>query len=144
VSNVTEAITDPGAPSVAPGSDRNRESVFLTGTHLAKSFGASVALSDASFELRSGEVHALVGENGSGKSTLVKILTGVQSADSGEITIEGRPVSSRRNPRLAQADGIVAVFQEVLVVESQTVLENLWLGADSLVRRREIKIENKR
>ena len=91
---------------------------------------------DASFELRAGEVHALVGENGCGKSTLVKILSGVHTPDAGEIELDGELVPSIRTPREAQSRGIVTVFQEVLVAESCSVLDNVWLGADDTWRTR--------
>jgi ABC-type sugar transport system ATPase subunit len=80
-------------------------------------------------------VHAIVGENGSGKSTLVKILSGVHIQDAGEIRIDGAPLGQRRSPRAAQTAGIVTVFQEVLVVGSQSVLENVWLGIDGVFRQ---------
>src|SRR5579863_7742833 len=82
---------------------------------IAKAFGATQALRNGSFDLRHGEVHALVGENGSGKSTLVKILSGVHAPDSGSIEVAGTHVRSMRTPRQAQGHGIVTVFQEVLV-----------------------------
>jgi ABC-type sugar transport system ATPase subunit len=101
--------------------------------HVAKAFGATQALRDCSFELRAGEVHALAGENGSGKSTLVKILSGVHVPDSGRVEIAGATVQLR-SPKVAQERGVVTVFQEVLVAESRTVLENVWLGADGTWR----------
>src|SRR4051794_20692507 len=101
---------------------------------LAKAFGATRALRSCSFSLRPGEVHAVVGENGSGKSTLVKILTGVHHADAGEVLPAGEPPAHRHGPRAAQEAGIVSVFQEVLVVGPQSVLDNVWLGADGLFR----------
>jgi ABC-type sugar transport system ATPase subunit len=85
--------------------------------------------------LRFGEVHAIVGENGSGKSTLVKILAGVQRPDAGEVSLAGSARPHWRSPRDAQQAGIFTVFQEVLVVGAQSVLENVWLGADRLFRR---------
>ena len=100
---------------------------------VAKTFGATRALRNSSFDLRAGEVHALVGENGSGKSTLVKILSGVHAPDSGEIRLDGVAFHPR-TPRVAQASGIVTVFQEVLVTEAQSVLENVWLGVDDTWR----------
>ena len=100
---------------------------------VAKAFGATQALRHASFDLQAGEVHALVGENGSGKSTLVKIFSGVHLADSGEIRLDGSAVRLRA-PRAAQASGIVTVFQEVLVTEAQSVVDNVWLGIDETWR----------
>jgi ABC-type sugar transport system ATPase subunit len=109
-------------------------SVLVRMSGMAKAFGATQALRDASFELRAGEVHALVGENGSGKSTLVKILSGVHAPDAGEIELEGAGAFAPRTPSAAQQAGIVTVFQEVLVAEARSVLDNVWLGADTLVR----------
>ena len=99
---------------------------------VSKAFGATQAVRDASFELRAGEVHVLVGENGCGKSTVVKILSGVHVPDAGEITLGGVEVPSIRSPREAQARGLFTVFQEVLVAESCSVLDNVWLGADGI------------
>src|SRR3954454_9134018 len=93
---------------------------LLRTADLAKSFGATQALRDASFELLPGEVHAIVGENGSGKSTLVKILTGVHAPDAGEIEIEGAPARPLASPRAARERGIATVFQEVLVAEARS------------------------
>jgi ABC-type sugar transport system ATPase subunit len=111
---------------------------------VAKSFGATRALRSCSFELVPGEVHAIVGENGSGKSTLVKILSGVHKEDSGEIRIEGRPLAQRRSPRMAQSTGIVTVFQEVLVVGPQSVVDNVWLGTGGLFRETVSEEEKRR
>jgi ABC-type sugar transport system ATPase subunit len=104
--------------------------------NVAKAFGATQAVRDASFDLRSGEVHALVGENGSGKSTLVKILSGVHAPDAGAIELHGAETAAPRTPRAAQEAGIVTVFQEVLVAEARSVLDNVWLGVDTLTRDR--------
>ncbi|WP_262107244.1 sugar ABC transporter ATP-binding protein [Arthrobacter sp. Marseille-P9274] len=104
--------------------------VLLDVRSLSKRFGPTVAVREASFNIRAGEVHALVGENGSGKSTLVKILSGVHAPNSGEIVIGGTSYNSFASPRNSQQAGIVTVFQEVLSVGSRTVLDNLWLGAD--------------
>ncbi|MHB1537763.1 MAG: sugar ABC transporter ATP-binding protein [Solirubrobacteraceae bacterium] len=101
---------------------------------LTKAFGATQALSDGSFELCAGEIHALVGENGSGKSTLVKIVSGVYRPDGGTIELGGESIAIR-NPQAAQRHGVVTVFQEVLVAGSRSVLENIWLGSDTWTRR---------
>src|SRR5439155_22013272 len=79
---------------------------FVGVSRLRKSFGATQALRDTSLEVRRGEVHAILGENGSGKSTLVKILSGVQAPDEGEIRIDGRPVRPFASPREASAAGL--------------------------------------
>jgi ABC-type sugar transport system ATPase subunit len=118
-------------------SDAVRTSALLVRmTGMAKAFGATEAVRDASFDLRPGEVHALVGENGSGKSTLVKLLGGVHAPDRGTIELSGEKTAALRTPRAAQDAGIVTVFQEVLVAEARSVLDNVWLGVDTLVRQR--------
>lgn len=98
-----------------------------------KSFGATRALVDCTFEVRAGEIHAVVGENGSGKSTLVKILSGVHAPARGTLQVAGAPMSLG-TPRAAQRRGIATVFQEVLVAEGRSVLDNIWLGADQIFR----------
>jgi ribose transport system ATP-binding protein len=83
--------------------------VFMEG--IEKFFPGVHALSQCRFELRSGEVHALIGENGAGKSTLMKILTGVYNKDDGRILYKGREVDIP-NPRAAQDLGISIIHQE--------------------------------
>lgn len=113
--------------------DIGREAL-LTARDVAKRFGATQALRGASFELRAGEVHVLVGENGSGKSTLVKILSGVHVADAGELALGDRGAPPR-SPAAAQKLSIATVFQEVLVAGARSVLDNVWLGADTLLKQ---------
>ena len=108
------------------------EGALLRAERIAKSFGSTHAVRDASLELRPGEVHVLVGENGCGKSTLVKILSGVHAPDRGSIELEGRPAPQLHSPRIAQRAGISTVFQEVLVAEARTVVDNVWLGSDGM------------
>ena len=100
-------------------------------TGIAKSFGSTHAVRSFDFDLRKGEVHAIMGENGSGKSTIVKILTGVHTPDAGTILRCGADIRFA-TPRASLDAGIVAVFQEVLVVPPRSVLENVWLGADGM------------
>jgi ABC-type sugar transport system ATPase subunit/ribose/xylose/arabinose/galactoside ABC-type transport system permease subunit len=109
-------------------------SALLRAEGVTKSFGPTVALRGCSLELRAGEVHALMGENGSGKSTLVKILSGVHRPDGGEVTVGQSPLRAR-SPRAAAAAGVATVFQEVQCVPGQSVLDNLWLGTDGVIRR---------
>jgi ABC-type sugar transport system ATPase subunit len=103
---------------------------------LRKRFGATQALADASLELIPREIHSLVGENGSGKSTMVKILSGLYGPDGGTISLGGAPVSGFHGPDDSLRAGIATVFQEVLVVEPRSVLENIWLGSDGVFRGR--------
>ena len=119
---MTTAAPRTGGSSPATGQ------VVLRAEGLARSFGETRALRHCTIELRGGEVHAVVGENGSGKSTLVKILSGVLPPDQGTLEIGGRSLSRISSPGRARALGIAAVFQEVLVVDPQSVLHNVWLG----------------
>jgi general nucleoside transport system ATP-binding protein len=99
--------------------------------NIAKSFGAFIAIHDASIEIRRGEIHALVGENGAGKSTLMNILYGLLTRDQGEIELGGRSVSFS-NPREAIASGIGMVHQHFKLAPSFTVAENIILGSEPL------------
>ncbi len=85
------------AAGAEPLDGAGRGDVLLAMTGIRKEFNGVPALRDASFEVRRGEVHALIGQNGAGKSTLIKILTGVYDRDAGEILFEGRPVSFSKN-----------------------------------------------
>jgi rhamnose transport system ATP-binding protein len=94
---------------------------------VSKTFPGVRALDSVHFELRPGEIHALMGENGAGKSTFIKIITGVYKPDSGEITIDGKPVLIH-NPFDAQALGIAAIYQHVTCFPDITVAENIFMG----------------
>jgi ribose transport system ATP-binding protein len=96
---------------------------------IAKSFPGVRALDGVSFDVRAGEVHALVGENGAGKSTLMKILAGAQPADAGEIDIDGKPVVID-GPRTAERLGIGMIYQEFNLVPDLGVIENVVLGVE--------------
>ncbi|HVZ63756.1 MAG TPA: sugar ABC transporter ATP-binding protein [Lacunisphaera sp.] len=91
-----------------------------------KSFGGVRALRGVDFELRAGEVHALLGENGAGKSTLIKIITGAHRPDDGELVIGGERVE-HLTPARAQALGITCIYQQPALFEHLTVAENLGL-----------------
>src|SRR4051812_9961059 len=118
--------------------------VALRTSALAKAFGPTQALRDCSFELRAGEVHCIVGENGSGKSTLVKILSGVHAPDAGEIELGGTATGAPALPRQAARAGLATVFQEVLVVEPRSVLDNVWMGTDGVFATRVPAAERRR
>jgi len=94
---------------------------------ISKSYGASRALDDVSFNILQGRVHALVGENGAGKSTLVKIITGIVEADSGKIYVGSKAVSFR-TPIEARAAGIAAVYQDPKLFAHLDVAENIFMG----------------
>jgi rhamnose transport system ATP-binding protein len=94
---------------------------------LSKSFAGVGVLNDVGFDIRAGEVHALLGENGAGKSTLIKIIAGVHRPDGGTVAVSGEPVVFA-SPRDAQARGIAVVYQELLLFPELTVAENIFLG----------------
>jgi len=94
---------------------------------ISKSFGPVKVLKEISFDVRPGEVHALLGENGAGKSTLIKIVAGVINADEGEVRLDGKAVRFS-SPREAAAHGIATVYQELLLFPDLSVAENIYLG----------------
>ncbi len=96
---------------------------------ICKAFGANTVLNHASFFMKSGEIHALMGENGAGKSTLMNILTGVHKKDSGMILVDDREVCYR-SPQEAEKGGIVFIHQELNVLYDLTVEENMFLGKE--------------
>jgi len=102
---------------------------------IGKSFGAIQALKDVDFEVRAAEVHVLAGENGAGKSTLIKILAGVYGHYDGSIEIDGR-LARPRSPAAAASLGIAVIHQELSLVGSMTVADNVFLGRARLRRAR--------
>lgn len=96
---------------------------------LSKAFFGVQALSNAHFELRAGEVHALMGENGAGKSTLMKVLSGVYRRDTGEILLDGKPVEIE-SPRAAQALGIQIIHQELNLMNHLSAAQNIFIGRE--------------
>ncbi len=94
---------------------------------ICKYFPGVRALENVDFTLRSGEIHALMGENGAGKSTLIKVLTGVYTKDGGDIALEGKSVVIR-SPQDAQNAGISTVYQEISLCPNLTVAENMYIG----------------
>jgi D-xylose transport system ATP-binding protein len=97
--------------------------------NVAKSFGSVQALTDVDFEVRRGEVMALVGDNGAGKSTLVKCVAGTHAADSGEILFEGEHVSIH-GPKDAGRLGIEVVYQDLALCDNLDVVQNMYLGRE--------------
>jgi D-xylose transport system ATP-binding protein len=96
---------------------------------ITKSFGSVQALTEVDFEVRHGEVMALVGDNGAGKSTLIKCVAGVQAADSGEILFEGEEVHIH-GPKDSARLGIEVVYQDLALCDNLDVVQNMYLGRE--------------
>ena len=112
---------------------------------VTKSFGSVQALQEVDFEVRNGEVMALVGDNGAGKSTLIKCVAGINSIDSGEILFEGKRVSIH-GPKDAAKLGIEVVYQDLALADNLDVVQNMYLGReehDFLYRLKEAPMEQK-
>jgi len=103
--------------------------LLLSVEGVSKAFSRVRVLDGVRFELRAGEVHVLAGENGAGKTTLIKILAGVHTDYSGEVRLDGRPVRFR-SPQEAAARGISTIHQEMSLVESMSVRDNIFLGRE--------------
>lgn len=114
--------------------------VILTMKDIDKSFPGVHALDHVNFEVKRGEVHALMGENGAGKSTLMKVLTGIYTKDSGTITYEGKETEFH-NTREAQDAGVVIVHQELNMLGHLTVAQNIFIGREF---KKGIKIDDKK
>lgn len=99
-----------------------------------KEFRRVPAIKDIDFDLREGEIHAIVGENGAGKSTLTKVLAGVYQLTSGELLLDGEPLVMK-SPGDARQRGIAMVFQETNLVPSMTVAQNIYLGEEEMFNR---------
>jgi len=106
--------------------------VILRAKEIEKRFGRVVALRGVSYELRHGEVHAIVGDNGAGKSTLIKIISGVHPPDAGTIVLEGNEVTIP-SPRAARELGIETVYQDLSLADELDAATNLFLGREELL-----------
>jgi D-xylose transport system ATP-binding protein len=112
---------------------------------VSKSFGAVQALTEVDFEVRDGEVMALVGDNGAGKSTLIKCVAGIYSIDNGEILFEGERVTIH-GPKDAAKLGIEVVYQDLALADNLDVVQNMYLGReehDLLFRLKEAPMEHR-
>ena len=96
---------------------------------LTKTFGSVQALTDVDFEVRDGEVMALVGDNGAGKSTLIKCIVGIHGYDEGEIVFDGHPVTIH-GPKDAAKLGIEVVYQDLALCDNLDVVQNMYLGRE--------------
>jgi ribose transport system ATP-binding protein len=107
--------------------------ILVSMAGIEKSFPGVHALANCQFELRAGEVHALVGENGAGKSTLMKVLAGVYPKDAGQIVVQGKEVEIH-SPRAAQLLGISIIHQELNLMNHLTVAQNIFIGREPRAR----------
>lgn len=106
------------------------DNIILRMKNISKRFPGVYALKNVDFELKRGEVHALLGENGAGKSTLIKVLGGIYHAEEGEIEIEGKNVSIT-SVQDAEKNGIAIIHQELVLVPYMSVAENIYLGREA-------------
>lgn len=104
------------------------EKTVLKLKHITKKYPGVIALNDVSFDLREGEVHAIVGENGAGKSTLIKCLCGAITPEEGTIEINGQEFAGM-TPKLSREHGVEVVYQELNLIDGLTVAENVCFGA---------------
>ena len=120
------ATQNPLAPVPAPAAP-----LVMEARNLVKKYGSVVAMNGADFELRPGEILAVIGDNGAGKSSLIKALSGATIPDSGEIFLDGQQVHFR-SPIDARKNGIETVYQDLAVAPAMTIAENLFLGREIL------------
>ncbi|MPZ17861.1 MAG: ATP-binding cassette domain-containing protein [Luteitalea sp.] len=104
--------------------------LLVEASAITKSFAGVRALQDVSFELRAGEVHALIGENGAGKSTLIKIITGAETADAGTLSVMGTRIP-HMDPATSRSLGIAAIYQQPSLFPHLSVAENIALALES-------------
>jgi D-xylose transport system ATP-binding protein len=112
---------------------------------ITKAFGSVQALDDVDFEVRSGEVMALVGDNGAGKSTLIKCVAGINSIDAGDVLFDGKVVHIH-GPKDAAQLGIEVVYQDLALCDNLDVVQNMFLGRethDSIHRLKEAPMEHR-
>jgi ribose transport system ATP-binding protein len=114
------------------GANNAAHSPLLEMIDITKTFPGVRALDKVHFDLRAGEVHALMGENGAGKSTLIRVMAGAHQPDSGDIRIDGQ-LLRLSSPREAEQAGISILYQELNLIPSLTVRENLFLGREKTI-----------
>ncbi|MDB6177012.1 sugar ABC transporter ATP-binding protein [Paracoccus sp. Z330] len=114
---------------VEPAREKFTGEFILEVDHVRKEFPGVVALDDVQLRIRPGSVHALMGENGAGKSTLMKIIAGIYNPDRGEVRFAGKPLVIR-TPIDALNSGIAMIHQELNLMNSMTVAENVWIGRE--------------
>ncbi|MET0446924.1 MAG: ATP-binding cassette domain-containing protein [Aeromicrobium sp.] len=109
---------------------------------MRKFFGSVSALEDVALDAYAGEVHAIVGDNGAGKSTTIKIITGIHTADEGDVLVQGERMAQRRSAADAQEHGVSVVYQDLALVECLDIAHNMALG--NLPRKFGIVLDRKR
>ncbi len=107
----------------------NNQPVVLSATGLVKRFGRVVALDNADFELRAGEILAVIGDNGAGKSTMIKAMCGALIPDEGEVRLDGKPALFR-SPMEARQAGIETVYQNLALSPALSIADNMFLGRE--------------
>ena len=103
--------------------------IVMQAKGLVKRYGQVTALDGVDFELRAGEILAVIGDNGAGKSSLIKCLSGATIPDQGEILLDGKVIHFR-SPMDARRSGIETVYQDLAVAPAMTIAENLFLGRE--------------
>lgn len=107
----------------------NKPEIVLQARGLVKRFGRVVALDNADFDLRAGEILAVIGDNGAGKSTMIKAISGAVTPDAGEITLDGQPVLFK-SPMQARDAGIETVYQNLALSPALSIADNMFLGRE--------------
>jgi simple sugar transport system ATP-binding protein len=140
---------EPGAPDQMTVPPASAPDDVLRVEHIAKKFGPVTALRDVNIHLRKGEVLGLLGDNGAGKSTLIKIISGFQKQDSGQMFLHGAPYEPKSVDD-ARAKGIDTVYQDLALIDELSVYHNLFLRREKILRplpilnNREMKREARR
>jgi fructose transport system ATP-binding protein len=124
----SQVLTRP-APAARPAAAAAAAPLVMQARGLIKRYGQVTALDGADFELRAGEILAVIGDNGAGKSSLIKCLSGATIPDEGEILLDGKPVRFG-SPIDARRAGIETVYQDLAVAPAMTIAENLFLGRE--------------
>ena len=125
---LSETMTASATATAPPPPATDRPLLELRG--VSKNFGSVHALTEVDFEVRAGEVMALVGDNGAGKSTLIKCVAGIHTADGGEILFDGQPVSIH-GPKDSAKLGIEVVYQDLALCDNLDVVQNMYLGREA-------------
>jgi ribose transport system ATP-binding protein len=116
---------------------KEKQAVYLEAKHIVKTYGQTVAVNDFALEIGKGEIVGLLGGNGAGKSTLRRIISGVTIPDSGELLIEGNPVSFKEfSPLSANQLGIRVVYQELSLCTNLKVYENFYVELSGILKKK--------